>query len=157
MAAAYGDGSASTYSLEDYTLTPLHHWKENRLKANQRYVGLSIASQFVHLLCFRAQLDARHRGIFTCTSNGALRMTPKSSTELEAEARTALLPTRLHSWKLAADQETFAYGVTKLTYLYGIPNKRSSNLQCLPPQTSCLKRGNEILISFLARYGEPKM
>ncbi len=37
-------------------------------------------------------------------------MTPKSSTELEAEARTALLPTRLHSWKLAADQETFAYG-----------------------------------------------
>ncbi|KAK0240194.1 hypothetical protein EDD85DRAFT_824627 [Armillaria nabsnona] len=92
VAAAYGDGSASTYSLEDYTLTPLHHWKESRLKTNQTYVGLSIVSQ----------------GIFTCTSNGALRMTPKSSTE--AEARTALLPTRLHSWKLAADQETFAYG-----------------------------------------------
>ncbi|PBK78095.1 hypothetical protein ARMSODRAFT_1010711 [Armillaria solidipes] len=92
VAAAYGDGSASTYSLEDYTLTPLHHWKENRLKANQKYVGLSIASQ----------------GVFTCTSNGALRMTPKSSPE--AEARNALLPTRLHSWKLAADQETFAYG-----------------------------------------------
>ncbi|KAK0483571.1 hypothetical protein IW261DRAFT_1463961 [Armillaria novae-zelandiae] len=92
VAAAYGDGSASTYSLEEYTLTPLHQWKENRLKANQKYVGLSIAS----------------RGIFTCTSNGALRMTPKSSTA--AETRTALLPTRLNSWKLAADHETFAYG-----------------------------------------------
>ncbi|KAK0197163.1 hypothetical protein F5146DRAFT_1014318, partial [Armillaria mellea] len=71
VATAYGDGSASTYSLENYTLTPLHHWKENRLKANEKYVGLSIASQFLP---------------------------------------TALLPTRLHSWKLAADQETFAYG-----------------------------------------------
>ncbi|KAK0459674.1 uncharacterized protein EV420DRAFT_1537129 [Desarmillaria tabescens] len=96
VAAAYGDGSASTYSLEDYTLTPLHHWTENRLKANQKYVGLSIASQ----------------GIFTCTSNGALRMTPRFSAESEAraESRIALLPTRLHSWKLAVDQETFAYG-----------------------------------------------
>ncbi|KAK0210700.1 hypothetical protein DFS33DRAFT_1405366 [Desarmillaria ectypa] len=96
VAAAYGDGSASTYLLEDYILTPLHHWKENRLKVNQKYVGLSIAPQ----------------GIFTCTSNGALRMTPQSSAETEAHAepRTALLPTRLHSWKLAADQEIFAYG-----------------------------------------------
>ncbi|KAK0503208.1 hypothetical protein EDD18DRAFT_1063355 [Armillaria luteobubalina] len=92
VAAAYGDGSASTYFLEENTLTPLHHWKENRLKANQKYVGLSIAS----------------KGIFTCTSNGALRITPKSSRD--AEARTALLPTRLYSWKLAANQETFAYG-----------------------------------------------
>ncbi|KAK0450809.1 hypothetical protein EV421DRAFT_1775329 [Armillaria borealis] len=79
VAAAYGDGSASTYSLEDHTLTPLHHWKENRLKANQKYVGLSIASQ----------------GVFTCTSNGAL-----------------------HSWKLTADQETFAYGGNRKTDLF---------------------------------------
>ncbi|KAG7452565.1 uncharacterized protein BT62DRAFT_925121 [Guyanagaster necrorhizus] len=96
VAAAYGDGSASTYSLKGNTLTQLHHWKENRVKANQKYVGMSIASQ----------------GIFTCTSNGALRMTPPSGTaaQAQAELRTALLPTRLYSWKLAADQETFAYG-----------------------------------------------
>ena len=50
------------------------------------------------------------RGVYSCTSNGALRITPLSS-DVDAEpSRTAVLPMRLYSWRLAPDGTTFSYG-----------------------------------------------
>lgn len=50
-----------------------------------------------------------HRGIFSCTSNGALRMT-SLPTEGEATTSLASLPTRLQDWRMSSNHETFAYG-----------------------------------------------
>lgn len=44
------------------------------------------------------------RGIYSCTSNGALRLTSPTTSQ------TASLPTRLCDWHLSSDQESFAYG-----------------------------------------------
>ena len=45
-------------------------------------------------------------GIFTCTSNGALRLT-KPGDDLTSE--TAVLPMRLAEWRLSPDEKNFAY------------------------------------------------
>lgn len=48
------------------------------------------------------------RGVYSCTSNGALRLVPTG-----AEGKRPILgslPTRLCAWRLGSDQTTFAYG-----------------------------------------------
>ena len=45
-------------------------------------------------------------GIFTCISNGALRLT-KPGDDLTSE--TAVLPMRLAEWRLSPDEKNFAY------------------------------------------------
>ncbi|KAJ6596839.1 hypothetical protein DFH09DRAFT_1071831 [Mycena vulgaris] len=48
------------------------------------------------------------RGIYSCTSNGALRLVPTE--EDEQPQILGSLPSRLCDWRLASDQATFAYG-----------------------------------------------
>lgn len=91
----------------------LHEWKETRLKAEQSYVGLHISERcfdiftIVHLEI----LTASSRSVYSCTSNGALRLTTLPTEGVEpVEPRLASLPTRLCDWRLASDQQTFAYG-----------------------------------------------
>ncbi len=52
------------------------------------------------------------RGVYSCTSNGALRLTTISgedSTDAPSEPKLAMLPTRLAEWRLASNEQTFAY------------------------------------------------
>ena len=50
------------------------------------------------------------RGVYSCASNGALRFIPLGS-DVDAEpSRTAVLPMRLCSWRLAPNGTTFSYG-----------------------------------------------
>ncbi|KII88580.1 hypothetical protein PLICRDRAFT_629267 [Plicaturopsis crispa FD-325 SS-3] len=89
LAAAYSDGSASTFLLnEEVDLKSVHEWRETRYKSDSRYVGLA----------------GSEKGIYSCTSNGALRLTSPTTSQ------TASLPTRLCDWHLSSDQESFAYG-----------------------------------------------
>ncbi|ESK96927.1 hypothetical protein Moror_6505 [Moniliophthora roreri MCA 2997] len=64
---------------------------EPRMKAGARYVGLSATNQT----------------IFSCTSNGALRII---TAEDNSDQKTTSLPTRLCDWRLSKSHETFAYG-----------------------------------------------
>lgn len=50
------------------------------------------------------------RGIYSCTSNGALRMTPHENDGEPSNPLVTLVPTRLCGWRLGSDQQTFAYG-----------------------------------------------
>ncbi|KAI0934403.1 hypothetical protein AcW1_005938 [Taiwanofungus camphoratus] len=72
----------------------LREWKETRLKSGQRYVGLNMS-------------EGR---VYTCTSNGALRLTRLEQGESFTTAQSASLPMRLCDWRLSPDGVTFAYG-----------------------------------------------
>jgi len=91
VAAAYADGSVAAFALQDNELQSLHRWKETRLKSNQTFVGL----------------QATDKGVYSCTSNGALRLVPTGD---DKQPILASLPTRLSDWRLASDQASFAYG-----------------------------------------------
>ncbi|KAJ6502599.1 hypothetical protein C8R45DRAFT_1092425 [Mycena sanguinolenta] len=92
VAAAYADGSVTAFTLQDNQLEVLEQWKESRFKPDQNFVGLQVTD----------------RGVFSCTSNGALRLVP--STTEEKQPSLGSLPTRLGAWRLDSDQTTFAYG-----------------------------------------------
>ncbi|KAG7092413.1 hypothetical protein E1B28_008770 [Marasmius oreades] len=62
------------------------------MKASDCYVGLSASKQ----------------GVFSCTSNGALRL--ESGERGSETASTARLPTRLCDWRLSPSTQKFAYG-----------------------------------------------
>ncbi|KAI0831196.1 hypothetical protein BC628DRAFT_1500109 [Trametes gibbosa] len=96
LSAVRADGSASLYSLQDdaSTIFTVHEWIEPRLKDGQRFVGL-------------ASTDS---GVYTCTSNGALRLTNPGQDDAEPSSSLAALPMRLCEWRLSADGKTFAYG-----------------------------------------------
>ncbi|KAJ7172528.1 hypothetical protein C8R46DRAFT_992734 [Mycena filopes] len=91
VAAAYADGSVAAFTRDDTELHLVEQWRETRLKPNQSFVGL----------------QATDRGIYSCTSNGALRLVPQGKGK---EPLLASLPARLADWRLASDQATFAYG-----------------------------------------------
>ncbi|KAH9996894.1 hypothetical protein BJV77DRAFT_1059276 [Russula vinacea] len=93
IAVARSDGSASISRLQAQGLETLREWTEPRLTATQKYVGLAASSA----------------GVYSCTSNGALRLTPLSEPDTEP-SRTAILPMRLCEWRLAPDNNTFSYG-----------------------------------------------
>ncbi|KAI0341727.1 hypothetical protein BDW22DRAFT_1332193 [Trametopsis cervina] len=96
LATARADGSASVFllNLQNNTLEEQASWQETRLKQSQKYVGLSFGE----------------RGVYTCTSNGALRRTiPSGESDTGPEPQLAVLPTRLTEWRLASNEQTFAY------------------------------------------------
>ncbi|KAI0695930.1 hypothetical protein BC835DRAFT_1406096 [Cytidiella melzeri] len=97
LAAARADGSASVFHLAaDSTLEEKSTWRESRLKENQSYAGLSFGK----------------RGIYSCTSNGALRLTAiggEDFPETKTAPQLATLPSRLAEWRLASNEQTFAY------------------------------------------------
>lgn len=92
LAVACADGSASVSQLKPDGLEPVREWTERRLSAGQKYIGLAASSA----------------GVYSCTSNGALRLTPFG--EPDAEPQTAVLPMRLCEWRTAPDGKTFSYG-----------------------------------------------
>ncbi|KAI0302244.1 hypothetical protein BC826DRAFT_987995 [Russula brevipes] len=97
IAVARSDGSTSVSQIQAQGLEMLREWTEPRLKPGQRYVGLAATSA----------------GVYSCTSNGALRLTPlgDANTNTNTERpRTAVLPMRLCDWRLAPDGATFSYG-----------------------------------------------
>ena len=47
VAAAHADGSTTVFNLKDSSIELLHEWKETRLRAGQKYVGLDIFQQYV--------------------------------------------------------------------------------------------------------------
>ncbi|KAJ7109325.1 WD40-repeat-containing domain protein [Mycena epipterygia] len=91
VAAGYADGSVAAFTLQDDELESVHQWKETRFKPDQKFVGL----------------QATEKGVYSCTSNGALRLTP---TGVDNKQILGSLPARLCDWRLASDQATFAYG-----------------------------------------------
>nr|GAT58729.1 predicted protein [Mycena chlorophos] len=88
VAVAYASGSVSTYTWTESEVKAGSTWKETRLKSQDAFVGLY-------------QSD---RGVYSCTSNGALRLVEDDRTVLGA------LPSRLCVWKLDPTSQTFAYG-----------------------------------------------
>ncbi|TCD64435.1 hypothetical protein EIP91_004080 [Steccherinum ochraceum] len=95
LATAHADGSAAVFALseESTSAETVSEWKETRLKEGQRYVGLAATSN----------------GIYSCTSNGALRVTKPNSEDTTPAFQTAVLPMRLTEWRLSENAETFAY------------------------------------------------
>ncbi|KIY69991.1 hypothetical protein CYLTODRAFT_328950, partial [Cylindrobasidium torrendii FP15055 ss-10] len=92
LATGSSDGSVSSYNLTEDSLETVKTWKEPRLRADKKFIGMSLTEMCV--------------GTYTCTSNGALQLVPHD----ESVASTSLLPTRLCGWRLAKGDETFAYG-----------------------------------------------
>ncbi|KAH8106709.1 hypothetical protein BXZ70DRAFT_242916 [Cristinia sonorae] len=94
LAAARADATASILALStDHSSAELVcEWKETRLKSDQRYVGLAATSS----------------GIYSCTSNGALRLT-KPNGEETPESHLAAAPMRLTEWRLSSNGQTFSY------------------------------------------------
>ncbi|KAL0946956.1 hypothetical protein HGRIS_013112 [Hohenbuehelia grisea] len=65
------------------------------MKSNSKFVGLSI----------------HENKVYTCTSNGALRVcTPQNSESDDLDTQVSVLPTRLTAWQLSPDGRAFAYG-----------------------------------------------
>lgn len=94
MAASFSDGFASAFSFDDSDkLKEIHRWKETRLSDGHRYISLEISEQ----------------GIFSCTSSGALRLTALKNDQ-GPTSRLSALPTRLNTWRMSSDHETFSYG-----------------------------------------------
>ncbi|VDC06591.1 unnamed protein product [Peniophora sp. CBMAI 1063] len=97
LASAHADGSASAYTLSsDGELETVKEWNEPRLKAGQKYVGLTHTES----------------GVYSCTSNGALRFTSLASSSDASEgpsSQTGVLPMRLADWHLSSSGRTFAY------------------------------------------------
>ncbi|KAL4074480.1 hypothetical protein V8B97DRAFT_1698717 [Scleroderma yunnanense] len=96
MASAHADGTVRLSSLtDDGQLQQLHEWKETRIKPEQAFIGLA----------------ASQNTVFSCTSNGALRLAALSE---EATApptySLAALPSQITDWRSGHDRETFAYG-----------------------------------------------
>ncbi|KAI0807128.1 WD40-repeat-containing domain protein [Fomes fomentarius] len=95
LTAAHADGEVYIRKvLEDSQLAVVHEWSETRLKAGQRFVGLS----------------ATDSAVYSCTSNGALRLTKVGQDGSEPASSLAALPMRLCDWRLSEGGRVFAYG-----------------------------------------------
>ncbi|KAJ3485694.1 hypothetical protein NLI96_g4784 [Meripilus lineatus] len=92
LAVARANGEASVSSFTDERIELVAEWKETRLKDGQEFVGLAAGS----------------RGIYSCTSNGALRLT-KPGDDGNFASELASLPMRLSEWRLSSNEEVFAY------------------------------------------------
>ena len=89
--------------------------------------------------------------MYSCTSNGALRLTPLGESEDTGTSRTAVLPMRLYEWRLAPDKSTFSYGGDEVELsVWDLETAFTPKQQSLPPQpespsTKKRKRGSELL------------
>ncbi|KAF8894509.1 hypothetical protein BD779DRAFT_843249 [Infundibulicybe gibba] len=94
IATAHSSGSIDIFSLDDDdTLTKTCTWQEPPLKKDQHYIGLGIFES----------------AVFSCTSNGALRMT-KYQPDNVIIPFTRPLPMRLLAWRLSQDSKHFIHG-----------------------------------------------
>lgn len=138
--AGFSDGSALVYSLkDDDSFDVLSEWKESRSKES-KFIGLSLSPT----------------AAFTCTSNGALRMTPIFSGNRDdsqpSSSQLASLPTRLTDWRLSPNGEAFAYGGdevdlsvwnTELAFQHKPENDTSVSTKT----TKKRKRGDELFLA----------
>jgi ribosome biogenesis protein NSA1 len=80
-------------------------------------LGWTLGRGTLHTLppCIRTTNSLRStidRRMYSCTSNGALRLTTLASegdAEHNADHQLAALPTRLTQWRLASNEQTFSY------------------------------------------------
>ncbi|KAF9246568.1 hypothetical protein BU15DRAFT_39865 [Melanogaster broomeanus] len=93
LASAHADGSLCLSSLTD-GLERRQEWKETRMKPDQTFVGLA----------------STQNSVYSCTSNGALRLTVIGGDEAGPTHKLGALPSRLTDWRLGPNQETFVYG-----------------------------------------------
>ncbi|KAI0046124.1 hypothetical protein FA95DRAFT_1494459 [Auriscalpium vulgare] len=93
IASAHADASVHVSRAHGDKLELVQEWTEPRLRAGQRYIGLAASA----------------RGVYSCTSNGALRFT-SSGDASTSSSQTAVLPMRLAEWRLSPDEKSFAYG-----------------------------------------------
>ncbi|KAN0140840.1 WD40-repeat-containing domain protein [Lactarius tabidus] len=131
LVVACADGSASVFQLKPDCLEPVREWTERRLSTGQKYIGLAASSA----------------GVYTCTSNGALRLTPFGSHD--AESQTAVLPMRLYEWRTAPDGNTFSYGGDEVELsVWDLESAFASKQKQPAPQsegTKKRKRANDLL------------
>ncbi|KAI0361982.1 hypothetical protein OH77DRAFT_1515308 [Trametes cingulata] len=134
LSAVRADGSASLYNTEGASLKVVHEWKESKLKEGQRFVGL----------------ESTEKGIYTCTSNGALRLTKPGQDGGEPSSSTVTLPMRLCEWRLSKDENTFAYGGNEVELSLWDTERAFSQGKEAPPQSASAeskkrKRGDQLL------------
>ncbi|KAJ7685136.1 hypothetical protein DFH06DRAFT_1157559 [Mycena polygramma] len=128
VVAAYADGSVTTFDLQDDNeLRISEQWKETRLKADQSYVGL----------------QATDRGVYTCTSNGALRLVPAGAKE--KRPILGCLPSRLCAWRIDSGQTTFAYGGDEVEPSVWSTEKALTAEPASSSDSSCTKRKRDAL------------
>jgi len=131
---------------DDLKLTQHHQWKENRLKPGQSFVGLAVSERYAQVtpISQLAHNEACHskRGIYSCTSNGALRLTKDE----ELQQNLAVLPTRLRCWRLSSDGESFAYGGEEVEVsLWDTERAFSHSTEPVQEAPHKRKRGGELL------------
>lgn len=131
LVVACADGSASVSQLKSEGLEPLREWTEPRLNSGQKYIGLAASSA----------------GVYSCTSNGALRLTPFG--EHDTESHTAVLPMRLCEWRPAPDGKMFSYGGDEVELSVWDLEAAFAPKQQPAPQPEGIKkkrkRGNDLL------------
>lgn len=158
---------------DDLRLTQRHQWKENRLKPGQSFVGLATSKGYAwvvlnSLLAHRG-VCCSNRGVYSCTSNGALRLVKED----ELQHNLTVLPTRLCCWQLSSDGKSFAYGGEEVEVslwdveqafshpigsTLGHSQKRKRGGDLLPAETwraknvSSWVRGDETLLTRKSRY-----
>lgn len=82
------------------------------------------------------------RGICSCTSNGALRLTKED----ELQHSLAVLPMRLCCWRLSSDNKSFAYGGEEVEVsLWDIERAFSQPVQNVTGPTQKRKRGGDLV------------
>ncbi|KAI0316686.1 hypothetical protein OF83DRAFT_1059975 [Amylostereum chailletii] len=130
VASAQADGSAHAYTLQKNDLSLIHEWKEHRLKAGQRYVGLSIGAS----------------GVFTCTSNGALRSTALDKPDGSFSSHASVLPMHICEWKLSPDESSFSYAGEEVEVsVWDTQSAFAPRAQIAPSEYKKRKRGNDLL------------
>ena len=87
--------------------------------------------------------------MYSCTSNGALRITKLSGGGSEPSSSTTSLPMRLCEWRLAPDTHTFAYGGEEVELsLWDTEKAFSENPATIQPTSTDSKkrkRGDQLL------------
>lgn len=129
-------------------MTQRHQWKENRLKPGQSFVGLAVSEGCAHFMLIldiittsRGNMPS-NSGIYSCTSNGALRLTK----EEELQHSLAVLPTRLCCWRLSPDNRSFAYGGNEVEVsLWDTERAFSNSIRPSPESSQKRKRGGDLL------------
>ncbi|KAF8321559.1 hypothetical protein DL93DRAFT_2152166 [Clavulina sp. PMI_390] len=91
LAVAQASGAVALHTVSDKDeIETIKEWKEPRMKASASYIGLGLAES----------------GVYTCTTSGNLRMTPRST----SDSIKATLPMRLCDFQLSPNEKFFAYG-----------------------------------------------
>lgn len=131
---------------DDLKLVQRCQWNENRLKPGQSFVGLAVSEGCVCVMPIsRSRLTRTgysNRRIYSCTSNGALRLTKAE----ELQHSLAALPMRLRCWRLSPDGESFVYGGDEVEISLW-DAQRTFNSPTNPTQATSekRKRGSELL------------